>query len=207
MKLKLGLPVAALVAAGLVAAVTFQKAPPVRAQTQTQAQNIISAHPEAFKESSSDYLRSIIGLRLAPVQLNIGHRDPMLVGLGSYLVNQAGGCNDCHTNPSFAPGHNPYLGQPKQINTEGYLAGGHPFPADDGETVIPPNITPDDKGRPHGLNFRQFELALRYGRDPDDPKKLLQVMPWPNFQDLTDRDLRAIYEYLSSIPSIPGRPQ
>ena len=205
MKLKLGLPAAALLVSGLVGVLTLEKAPPVRAQAQ--AQSIINAHPDAFRESSSDYLRSIVGLRLAPVPLNIGNRNAMLVGLGSYLVNQAGGCNDCHTNPSFAPGHNPYLGQPKQINTEGYLAGGHPFPADNGETVFPPNITPDDKGRPHGLNFRQFELAVRYGRDPDDAKRLLQVMPWPNFQDLTDRDLRAIYEYLSSIPSIPGGPQ
>lgn len=202
-KLKLGLPAAALVVAGLVVVGTLQKAPPVRAQAQSAA----SAHSEAFKESGSDYLRSIIGLRLAPVQLNIGNRDPLQVGLGSYLVNQAGGCNDCHTLPSFAPGHNPYLGQPKQVNAEGYLAGGHPFPADDGESVVPPNITPDSSGRPKGLNFRKFELALRYGRDPDKPNRLLQVMPWPNFQDLTDRDLRAIYEYLSSIPSVPGGPQ
>ncbi len=30
-------------------------------------------------------------------------------------------------------------------------------------------------------------------------------MPWPVFQDMTDQDLRAIYEYLRSIPrlSIP----
>jgi len=28
-------------------------------------------------------------------------------------------------------------------------------------------------------------------------------MPWPSYQDLTQRDLRAIYEYLSSIPSLP----
>jgi hypothetical protein len=203
MTLKIGLP-AAVFLSGLVVG-TLGMAPPVKAQAQ--AQNIIRAHPEAFKESSSDYLRSIVGLRLAPVALEIGHRDPMLVGLGSYLVNQVGGCNDCHTSPSFAAGHNPYLGQPKQINTEAYLAGGHPFPADSGETVIPPNITPDEKGRPAGLNFRQFELAMRYGRDPGHPRRILQVMPWPNFQDLTDRDLQAIYLYLSSIPSIPGGPQ
>lgn len=29
---------------------------------------------------------------------------------------------------------------------------------------------------------------------------LLQVMPWPVFQSMSDHDLRAIYEYLSSIP-------
>ncbi len=151
---------------------------------------------------SSDYLRSIIGLRLAPVPLKLDNKDRLLVGLGSYLVNQAGGCNDCHTNPSFAPGHNPYLGQPKQVNTEGYLGGGHPFAADDGETVVPPDITPDASGKPAGLSYRQFILALRYGQDPANPNRLLQVMPWPTFQNLTHRDLRAIYEYLSSIPSV-----
>jgi hypothetical protein len=35
-------------------------------------------------------------------------------------------------------------------------------------------------------------------------------MPWPEYQNLTDRDIRAIYEYLSAIPcidtNIPGAP-
>jgi hypothetical protein len=29
---------------------------------------------------------------------------------------------------------------------------------------------------------------------------LLQIMPWPSFQEMTDHNLRAIYEYLSAIP-------
>src|ERR1700739_4476121 len=126
------------------------------AETQTVAPNV----------NSSDYLRSLIGLRLAPVQLTFGTRDPLLVGLGSYLVNQVASCNDCHTTPSFAPGHDPFLGQPKQINASVYLAGGHSFPADDGETVFPPNITPDSTGMPGGLTYTQFVLAMRYGQDP-----------------------------------------
>jgi len=32
----------------------------------------------------------------------------------------------------------------------------------------------------------------------------LQVMPWPDFQDMTDNDIEAIYEYLSAIPCNPG---
>ncbi len=32
---------------------------------------------------------------------------------------------------------------------------------------------------------------------------LLQVMPWPVYGKMTDRDLIAIYEYLSAIPSRP----
>jgi hypothetical protein len=35
---------------------------------------------------------------------------------------------------------------------------------------------------------------------------LLQVMPWPDFQDMTEHDLRAIFEYLSAIPCIAGPP-
>jgi len=32
----------------------------------------------------------------------------------------------------------------------------------------------------------------------------LQVMPWPNFKDLSDHDLRAIYEYLKAVPCVEG---
>lgn len=35
---------------------------------------------------------------------------------------------------------------------------------------------------------------------------LLQVMPWPIYQNMSDRDLRAIYEYLSTIPCLEGGP-
>src|SRR6185312_1642197 len=54
-------------------------------------------------------------------KLNFAGKDWALVGLGSYLVNSTG-CNDCHTHPNWAPNHNPYLGQPKQINTAVYLS-------------------------------------------------------------------------------------
>jgi hypothetical protein len=35
---------------------------------------------------------------------------------------------------------------------------------------------------------------------------LLQIMPWPTFQNMDDHDLRAMYEYLSAIPCIAGPP-
>ena len=38
------------------------------------------------------------------------------------------------------------------------------------------------------------------GNTPDGD--LLQVMPWPTFSHMTDRDIEAIYEYLSAIPCI-----
>ena len=44
-----------------------------------------------------------IGFRISPVKLNLKDKDPEVVGLGSYIVNAQGGCNDCHTCPSYAP--------------------------------------------------------------------------------------------------------
>jgi hypothetical protein len=33
---------------------------------------------------------------------------------------------------------------------------------------------------------------------------VLQVMPWPAFQNMTDRQLNAIYVYLSAAPCVEG---
>jgi hypothetical protein len=137
------------------------------------------------------------GFEINPVPLNLKGKNRALVGLGSYIVN-SGGCNDCHTNPSYAPGGNPFLGEPEQVNTAGFLAGGQPF-----GPFTSANITPDALGRPAGLTLKQFISTMRTGHNPlDPPGVLLQVMPWPAFGKKTDRDLAAIYEYLRSIPSI-----
>jgi hypothetical protein len=40
---------------------------------------------------------------------------------------------------------------------------------------------------------------MRTGFDPVD-KDTLAVMPWPIYRNMTDRDLEAIYAYLSAIP-------
>jgi hypothetical protein len=58
------------------------------------------------------------------------------------------------------------------------------------------------------MTFDQFKLVIRTGIDLDKAHPqfgpLLQVMPWPVYQSMTDQDLRAIYEYLSAIP--PAQP-
>ena len=61
------------------------------------------------------------GFQISPVALKPGSRSRALVGLGSYLINAGGACADCHTCPTYAPGHNPYIGQPKQINPTKYM--------------------------------------------------------------------------------------
>ena len=148
------------------------------------------------RATDSDTYRILRGFKIAPVPLNLRGLDRDLVGLGSYLVNAAGGCNDCHTNPPYAAGHDPFAGEPKKVNAAGYLAGGTPF----GPGLFSANLTPDAKGRPHGLTLVQFVQTIRTGRDHDDGH-ILQVMPWPVYQDLRFDDLKAIYTYLRAIPS------
>ena len=145
-----------------------------------------------------DASRIAKGFDIAPVHLDLRGKDRALVGLGSYLVNAVGGCVDCHTNPTYAHGGNPFLGQAKQIDVTHYLAGGGIF-----GPFISRNLTPEN-GLPEGHTFSEFKEIMRHGTDFDHAHPqfgpLLQVMPWPLFQDMTDRDLRAIYEYLRAIP-------
>jgi hypothetical protein len=151
----------------------------------------------ATSASADDQSRIKRGFEIAPVPLNLKGKNRALVGLGSYIVN-TGGCNDCHTNPPYADGGDPFQGQKEQINTAGYLAGGQHF-----GPFVSANITPDASGRPAGLTLDEFITLLRTGHDPDAPAgTLLQVMPWPVFGKKVDQDLKAIYEYLRSIPSI-----
>jgi len=153
------------------------------------------------------------GFASAPVNLNLTGKNRALVGLGSYLVNTAGDCNGCHhktlsASSPYTPTGDPYQGLPKEVEQAGYLAGGTPL---FGPFFLPRNLTPDKTGRPEGgASFEEFRAIMRTGVDPDHAHPqfgpLLQVMPWPSFQDLTDNDLRAIYEYLSAIPCIEGDP-
>jgi hypothetical protein len=132
------------------------------------------------------------------------HKDSDAVYLGSYIVNAVGGCNDCHTNPSYAPNGDPYKGQPKAFNATKYLGGGATF-----GPFTSRNITPDATGKPAGLSYAEFVQVIRHGTDFDNVHGAgvpLQVMPWPVYQSMTDRDLNAIYAYLSAIPCLEGDP-
>jgi len=155
-----------------------------------------------FSRDFGDQLRARIGLEVAPVPLDLQGKNENFVGLGSYLVNVQGGCGGCHTHPAYASGGNPYLGQPLMVNVSQYLSGGRQF----GPKVVSSNLTPDASGKPAGLTFAQFKSVVTTGRDPDGSGRILQVMPWPEYAVLSDLDLRAIYEYLRAIPSLPNNP-
>jgi len=135
------------------------------------------------------------GFEINPVPLNLAGLDHDLVGLGSYIVNAVGGCNDCHTWPNYAHGGDPFLGQLKQVNVTHFLAGGRDF-----GPFLSRNLT----RVPENHTLQQFITMMRTGVDPHSLhptiSPLLQVMPWPVYQDMTDRELHAIYEYLKAIP-------
>lgn len=133
------------------------------------------------------------GLAISPVTLNLRGKKKNLVGKGSYIVNAQGGCNDCHTSPSYTPTGNPFNGQPEQVNTTNYLAGGQVF-----GPFTSRNLTPDSQGRPAGMTLAEFRNALRTGKDLSN--NTLQVMPWPVYGKMTDQDIAAVYEYLRAIP-------
>ena len=144
------------------------------------------------------------GADLAPVPLNMKGLNPALVREGSYIVNAQGGCNDCHTVPSYAAGGNPFAGEPEQINVPCYLAGGAVF-----GPFVSRNITPRANGLPAGRTLEEFKQIMHEGRDfrnPPDATPILQVMPWPVYGKMSDRELAAIYEFLRAIPTINPRP-
>ena len=99
-------------------------------------------------------------------------------------------------------GGDPFLGQTEVINAAGYLAGGLEF----FEGVTSRNLTPRANGLPAGFPLAQFMEVMREGTDirmrHPEISPLLQVMPWPVYGKMSDRELQAIYEFLRAIPCV-----
>ncbi len=156
-------------------------------------------------------------------------------GVVNVLVD-CNGCHTHDPATEFLPSGNPYLRQPpegpflgaKQINPATYLGGGQDFgvfPSPNGAVhIVSRNLTPDKTGLPEGGRpLGEFLQILRTGADldhahPNCPTNapqcllppfngdVLQVMPWPSFQHMTERQLVAIYTYLSAVPCLEGGP-
>ncbi len=171
------------------------------------------------------------GFAISPIpkdQLNLTGESTTAVGLGSYLVNAVGDCSGCHSFPQYlqkgGPGSNPAAGDPYEgvpstqsiegqlvanFNVSHYMSGGQCF-----GPFMARNLTPDKYGPVEGLTEAEFIAIMRTGEDihcakfADDPicalgpnTPLLQVMPWPTYHSMTDRQLKAIYAYLRALPA------
>jgi cytochrome c553 len=187
-------------------------------------------HRDRDDRRDSDEARIRRGFEIAPVPLDLRGKNRDLVGLGSYLVNVVASCNDCHSagaQTQYAAGGNPFFGQQAKTNPATYLGGGNDFgPLIPGTPdIVSRNLTPDKTGLPEGGHtFPEFLKIIRTGVDMDHLHPpcsatvttdclpppfngdLLQIMPWPNFKSLSDRDVRAIYEYLRAVPCVEGPP-
>ncbi|GAB2775091.1 c-type cytochrome [Salinimicrobium soli] len=138
-----------------------------------------------------------------------------LVKRGKYLVASIG-CGDCHSPKrmgKMGPEEVP------ELKLSGYQEDGKLPPMDhanlkNGWVLFNPdltaavgpwgvsfaaNITSDETGIGN-WSLKQFTTAMRKGKfkGMENGRDLLPPMPWPNFANLTDKDLEAIYKYLKS---------
>jgi hypothetical protein len=69
------------------------------------------------------------------------------------------------------------------------------------------NLTPDTQtGLRSGVWTEElFIKALRTGKHIGTARDILPPMPWPDFAQLTDDDLKAIWAYLGTIPPIQNQ--
>ena len=150
-----------------------------------------------------------------------------------FLPVGAPGSNPAYGDP-FSPGATPQTvdGQLKaNFNTRHFMAGGRCFGSIQARNLTPDNTgrprglsekdfievmrtgkdiscertaagNPPLYGASPGTPDRVCELGPR-GLGGYDPNKL-QTMPWVTYHNLTDRDLKAIYAYLSALPQATG---
>ncbi len=137
-----------------------------------------------------------------------------LIKKGAYLVGIMG-CHDCHT-PKKMTDHGPALDMDR-------LLAGHPaempimeFDAATtqnwalfnmtGTAVVGPwgasfsaNLTSDDTGIGNWTEA-QFKKAITEGKlkGMDGTRPLLPPMPWENYKNIKDEDVKAIFAYLKS---------
>lgn len=135
---------------------------------------------------------------------------------GEYLVKIMG-CNDCHTPWAMGPrGPEPDMKR---------MLSGHPQDA----TVTPPtlaepwvwaatgtntafagpwgvsyatNLTPDQDTGLGAWTEEIFINTMRTGKHWGQSRPILPPMPWPNYAQMPDDDLKAVFAYLRSIPAL-----
>jgi mono/diheme cytochrome c family protein len=105
---------------------------------------------------------------------------------GRYLTLNAANCSGCHTERGLSGEF-----------TGALLAGGKAM--DNGN--IPPNLTPDSTGRLFGWSQQSFINRFRTGKIIPNSE-----MPWNMYQQMTDVELKAIYNYLQTVKPVKTKP-
>ncbi len=139
---------------------------------------------------------------------------------GSYLVGIMG-CNDCHT-PKKMTDHGPepdlakmLMGFPSdeelpEIDPTEVTPGKWALFNGDLTAAVGPwgityaaNLTPHESGL-GAWSYEQFKNAMTKGmhKGLEGGRMILPPMPWQNYVNMKEEDLRAVFEFLQSIPPI-----
>lgn len=139
---------------------------------------------------------------------------PEQVKHGEYLVT-AMGCDDCHSPKIVGPGgmeldaSRRFSGRPSDApfpKTDSNALKSWMFFAPDLTAAVGPwgasfsaNLTSDETGIGNWA-FANFKKAIREGKYKgiDGGRPLLPPMPWQQYRNLTDEDLRDIFAFLKS---------
>lgn len=116
------------------------------------------------------------------------------VARGAYLV-QLLGCGRCHTEGHLTGnvGTGPHLAG-SRIGIA-YTSGDRPG------VVFPANLTPDPETGIGGWSRTDIIKAMTRGESAHRHERLM-VMPWADYNALTQSDLGAIADYLLSLPAV-----
>jgi len=149
----------------------------------------------------------------------VQNTDPR-IARGSYLVKIMG-CNDCHTPWKMGPeGPEPDMtrmlsGHPQDIVMPAVTLDKGPWGWVGAATntafsgpwgvSFTANLTPDPETGLGKWTSETFIQALRTGRHEGQGRPILPPMPYPQYRNATDEDLRAVFAFLQSISPIRNR--
>ncbi len=114
---------------------------------------------------------------------------------GKYLVFSLD-CYSCHS----ADFKTMNVLEPEK--SPGYMGGGNKLLNMEGETILSANITPDKETGIGNWTLEQFDRALRSGLKEGEAALRFPMVPFPQ---LDDTEVKAIFEYLKTIPPIQNK--
>jgi hypothetical protein len=112
---------------------------------------------------------------------------------GEYLVNARYDCYPCHS-ADFTK-----VDMITPSNSLGYLGGGNKLLTHEGSEIFSANITPHNKTGIGDWDLEVFTEALKYGKNPRGGALKYPMIP---YSLMTDKEARAIYTYLRTVPEI-----
>jgi hypothetical protein len=167
---------------------------------------------------------SIMAFIGCETKTDLAEKNP--VERGKYLVI-VGGCDDCHSPKIQGPGGVPMpdstrllSGQPQdmpypiwapedlqQNNTMAMTNQMLTAWAGPWGVSFAMNLTPDKETGLGEWTEETFIQAIRTGKHQGQPngRDILPPMPWFNFRQMSDSDLKAIWVYLRSLPPIKNQ--